>query len=192
MYETPFGIQLFVWAVEGVAFVLVNLLWFGLATYALVLVRRVRRQLAAMPAQDRPHLKRPLIKQTLTRFVRLGVLWCVLTAVFNYWLDVDVRRSAYDCKRSTSEQYKDVYFAEKCSLVGGGNAGVEQGSTGLLSLYDAKTGDLLTREFVPNPTGPVRWKDGEIRLGGSDQYGTSGRIIFLPPSDWDRFKAKLP
>ncbi|MDH4450156.1 MAG: hypothetical protein QE265_06135 [Rhodoferax sp.] len=192
MYETPFGIQLFVWAVEGVAFVLVNLLWFGLATYALVLLRRVRRQLVAMPAHDRPHLKRPLIKQTLTRFVRLAVLWCVLTAVFNYWLDVDVRRSAYDCKRSTSEQYKDMYFAEVCLVVGGDRGYLPEGYTVILNLYDSKTGDLLGREFVSNPYGSVDWQDDLVGQSGWDKDGISGAAIHLPPSDWDRFKARLP
>ncbi|MDH4450158.1 MAG: hypothetical protein QE265_06145 [Rhodoferax sp.] len=61
MYETPWPIMAFFHLYEVLNLVLDNLLWFGLATYALVLVRRVRRQLAAMPAQDRPHLKRLLI-----------------------------------------------------------------------------------------------------------------------------------
>lgn len=135
----------------------------------------------------------PLLWQTtLLRFIVIAGLWFLVTLTFGYYNDVQVRRSAHDCRRSLSTKDSGLYIGERCSVDGTDNGGVPQGSSGLIRIYDAKTGQLLAREFVPNPETEPEWAaDKFIQLGYSNR-GTDGAVIELPPGAWARFKARLP
>lgn len=129
---------------------------------------------------------------TMLRFFVVAGLWFLVALAYGYYSDVQVRKTAHNCRRSISTQDSGHYIGERCSVDGGDHGGVPQGSSGLIRIYDAKTGQLLAREFVPNPETAPEWTaDKFIQLGYSNR-GADGAVIYLPPSAWDRFKARLP
>lgn len=176
---------------NGINFLFVNMLWIGLAFYAWILFRRVRRQLAVMPLVERATQRGPLAKRAAIRFSRVLGLCMLLFLADGYWSEVRLHMSAHHCKQSKSEKDGGLYIGEKCS-VDGDDGGVAHGSSGLLRLYDVQTGELLARETVPNPEGDLHWETNEVWQQGSDENGTHGAVIHLPPTAWDKFKAKLP
>jgi len=129
---------------------------------------------------------------TMLRFIVVAGLWFLVALAYDYHSDVQVRKTAHNCRRSISTQDSGRYIGERCSVDGGDHGGVPQGSSGLIRIYDAKTGQLLAREFVPNPETEPEWTaDKFIQLGYSNR-GTDGAVIELPPGAWARFKARLP
>ena len=179
--------------------ILGNFLLFCMAFYAVVLVRRVWRTLAALPQLDRAPARVPLLKRTVSRFGVVYLAWWVAFAALGYWSDATARTDAKDCERITSPEYKD-YYVDECSVRGG-----KGGYRILLRLYAVGNNELLAEEFVSNAEGPLRWKKsqtdetGKERLttpyitqwGGSED-GAYAVSIFLPPPWLDRMRAKLP
>lgn len=165
--------------VNVLAFLLTHIEWVGLAIYAVVLARRVRRQ---------PDTRPSMIK----RFLVVASAWLLLSAALDYRLDVQYRESATNCKRSTSPDGQ--YIGEKCYVPNRNTSNVvgRPGFSGLLKLYDATTGELLAREFVPNPSEDMQWKKGELMQWGDDDNGTAIASISLPPTAWDRFLVRFP
>lgn len=169
--------------------------------YGLVLARRAWSILTAMPQQERAVQRLPVIKRTAKRFGGICLMrWCGLTAV-NYYSDVESRRGVRDCKRNSSPEFADLYFAELC-YVGGRQNDIRS----LLRLHDARTGEVVAEEFILHSEGDVTWEHTRL-LDHADEHGVYGIEsskpyvrawglplveIELPPSWWDRMRAKLP
>jgi hypothetical protein len=178
-----------------------HFLLFCMAIYALVLVRRVWCTLAALTQQDRAPARVPLLKRTVIRFGGVYLAWWVVFAVFGYWSDATYRRTASNCKRSTSPEYAALYFAEICYV-----NGRENDIRSLLRIYDAKTTEIIAEEFVLHAEGDVTWentrlldqvdKNGVLVIEPSKPYVRAWGLplveINLPPSWLDRMRAKLP
>ena len=185
--------------VEALKALIEHFLLFCMAIYALVLVRRVWRTLAALPQPDRASARWPLLKRTATRFAVIYLAWWMIFAAFGYWPDAMARRDAKDCERITSPVYKD-YYAEECAV-----SGDQHGYRILLRVYASENNELLAEEFVSNTEGELRWKNSQIddvgkevpttpyiTQWGGNEDGAYAVSIFLPPPWWDRMRAKLP
>ena len=187
-FPSPLAFGFLFYGVKAAVFFLDNILWFGVALYGALLWRRTRRHLAALPVAQALANRDAVLKAAVIRFGRVLGLSVVLYLVSSYATDFHSRRSASDCKRSAH----GPYVGEACAVAGGDKGGLLEGYSGLLSLYDAQSGELLARTFVPNPESGIYWEEDEVWQRGSDENGTSGATIQLPPTTWDRFKATLP
>lgn len=170
--------------------------------YGLILARRTWRTLDAMPQPERAAQRLPVIKRSAKRFgVICLVWWCGLTAL-SYYSDVESRKKASNCKRSTSPEYAELYVAELCYV-----DGRENDIRSLLRLYDTKTGQILAEEFVFNSEYGLEWRNtrtrsqvenNEIHLIDEpstpylSKLGDPSLEIDLPPPWWQRMRAKLP
>lgn len=188
MYEAHLEYRLWMSVLDATLFFFANILWFGVALYGCLLWRRARRQIAGLQGHAPAVSQVTIVRSALLRFARVLGLCVALYLVGSYAMDVQSRRSAYACKRSTH----GPYVGEACSVAAGDKGGILQGYSGLLRLYDAQSGALLARTFVPNPESGIHWEEDEMWQQGGDENGTSGASIHLPPTAWDRFKARLP
>lgn len=192
-FPSPLTFDLWVYGTNAVMFVLENLLWIGLALYGWVLWRRARGLLAALPGPGQVADRRAILRSSLWRFARILGLCAVLSLVTDLAHDARMRGSAHDCKRSLDGS--GTYIGEECSVDGArDNNSWGQGTRywGLLSVYDARSGALLAREFVPQPESNIQWDKDAVWQQGGDSNGTNGARIALPPTAWERLKARLP
>lgn len=189
------------YAFNAFEFVYYNLFWIGSGIYALVLLRRARRQLVGFDRDERAGQIRLLATKYLRRFVLIAGGWYVIGSMWTYYGDVQIRRSAYACHREYSPHDGGQYIAENCSLAWAGDTGrVPNGYSTLFRVYSATTNELLAEHFVPNAEGGIRWGESwsepfginGVTLNGGDNHGITGVNISLPPSKWEQLMAKLP
>jgi hypothetical protein len=192
------------WAVfVGVLFALIeHFLLICMTIYALVLVRRVWRTLAALPQPERTAQRMPLVKMAVARFGFIFLSWWGIFALIGYGTAAMDRKGATFCQRKTSPEYAERYYAELCEV-----RGDRHGARSLLRLYDATTNSLLAEVFVSNSEGELEWRKTQLNEQGfdvpskpyivqdgwrDDGHGTYGVSIELPPPWWDHFMARLP
>lgn len=219
MLQSNFEMYLIYGCVYLLQLALTNALWLGLAWYGWHLWRRARRQLADMTVDERAVQRRPLIQRMAAQWIRLLAMCVVMALLYDYWREVQMRRSAHDCTRVVANQdgwgsepgrlarmepgFKapgkvvggGLYIGEECEVIDRPNliiVGPSIKYMGLLRVYDAKTGELLGREFVPMPDSDIDFDPREISQSGGDGEGGIRVGIRLPPTAWDRFKAWMP
>lgn len=219
MLQSNFELYLTYGFVYLLQIALTNILWIGLAWYGWRVWRGAQRQLADMPADQRIAQRDILVKRAAMRWSRLFVLCVMLYVIHDYWREVEMRRSAHDCIRRVANKdgkggepgrlariepgYKapvkatggGLYIGEECQIIDRPNPNIFGSSIkymGLMRVYDAKTGELLAREFVPMPDRDIEFEPDEISQRGADEDGVTSVSIQLPPAAWDRFKARMP
>ncbi len=114
------------------------------------------------------------------RITGVAVLWVAV----NYGIGVGLRSKARDCKKSLSNGGR--YIAELCLLRW--NPGDDSDYIG--RVYDAKNGELLVKRTFSTPVPKLSWwKEESVSFSSG---GDDSSWVVLPPSMYDRLRAKLP
>jgi len=181
----------------ALSWMILHAFWIGATFYGWRLWRRMRRELAEQAVVNVAQRK-AVQHRYVKRFLVVACLWYAAGTVWFYYKDAQARQSAYNCDKSVSTEDGGAYIGEECALLkqpwsnAEGTAGVYGGFSGLVRIYSAKTGELLAEEFVANPEGALHWEKHRAWIQSEGVYGSYAFVIQLPPSQWQKFKAKLP
>ncbi|WP_439683828.1 hypothetical protein [Cupriavidus oxalaticus] len=104
--------------------------------------------------------------------------------VVSYGLDARQRLRAGNCQREASPQESGAYLGEICLPPARGTGRLR------LRLYSVPDGVLLAERMYEHPEPRLIWTQDELiyDTAASDGKGS----VRLPPTWWDRLKAKLP
>ncbi len=114
-----------------------------------------------------------------SRLIKLCILVTVAFIGIPYGHDALNRSGAHDCRREVSGDY----IGETCYLPDQWGA--------VFRLYDVRSGELLAERSYVDPEVPsLIWIENRVRYDFNAKDGEG--FVTLPPTWWDRFKAKLP
>jgi len=110
------------------------------------------------------------------KIASLGLLLFVL--VF-YGFEAYSRAGAHECKR----EEREPYIGERCMSSGDGGM--------VFRLYAAHSGELLAeRDYQDRDGSELYWAENRVRYSFDAEDGEG--FVGLPPTWWDRLRAKLP
>ncbi|MFM0338963.1 hypothetical protein [Paraburkholderia fungorum] len=156
--------------------------FYALVLIALVVLVSFVRSLVIIFSQltGRAARVRRIVGLWAMRTTGVAVLWVAV----NYWIGVDLRSKAHDCKKASSDGGR--YIAELCLLRW--NPGNDSDYVG--RVYDAKDGELLAKRTFSTPAPELSWwKDESVSFSSG---GDDSSWVILPPSVYDRLLARLP
>ncbi|MDF3838719.1 hypothetical protein P3W85_38160 [Cupriavidus basilensis] len=115
----------------------------------------------------------------INRSCKLTILFFIVILIAPYGCDVANRLGAHECKR---ESDGNLYIGEMCYL--------STGDSMVFRLYDAKSGELLAERTYNHPEPKIIWSGGSVIYDTSPSDGIG--YVDLPPTRWDRLRARLP
>lgn len=156
--------------------------FYALVLIALVVLVSLVRSLVIIFSPSTGRAAR--VRHIARLWVRQIAILVVLGVAVNYWIGVDSRSKAHDCRKTPSDGGR--YIAELCLMRW--NPGGDSDYIG--RVYNAKDGDLLVERTFSTPVPELSWWNEEnvsFSRGGDDSSW-----VILPPSRYDRLLAKLP